>query len=97
MRSFLFWCSKYLSIPTILIIGFIVYILFIQDYSVERIYDNDRTIDSLERAIAVQNDTLNFYREKNRRLDNHDPEMVEKVVREQHNMSLPTEEIYIFK
>lgn len=97
MRSFLIWCSKYLSVPAILIIAFMVYILFIQEYSVGRIYENDRTIDSLKRAIAVQNDTLEFYREKNRRLDNHDPEMVEKVVREQHNMSLPTEEIYVFK
>lgn len=97
MRSFLTWCSKYLSIPAILIIGFIVYILFVQEYSVERIYENDRTIDSLQRAIAVESDTLKFYREKNERLDNNDPEMVEKVVREQHNMSLPTEEVYIFK
>ena len=97
MRNFLIWCSKYVSVPAILTIGFIVYILFIQEYSVERIYENDRTIDSLKRAIAVQEDTLLYYRDKNLRLDNHDPEMVEKIVREQHNMSLPTEEIYVFK
>ena len=95
MRSFLIWCNKYLSIPTIIILGLIFYILFGQEYSIERIYDNDRTIDSLNRAITIQYDTLSFYREKNIRLDNRDPEMVEKVVREQHNMSLPTEEVYV--
>lgn len=97
MRSFLIWCNKYLSIPTLLIVGFIIYILFFQENSIGRIYENDRAIDSLKRAIAIENDTLIFYREKNQRLDNHDPEMIEKVVREQHNMSMPTEEIYVFK
>ncbi len=97
MRSFLTWCSRYLSIPAILIGGFIVYILFFQDNSVGRIYENTRTIDSLNRAIAFETDSLDFYREKNRLLDNNDPELVERVVREQHNMSMPTEEIYLFE
>ena len=94
MKKFLTWCSKYLSIPTILIIGFIVYILFIQDYRVSSIYRNDVTIDSLKRAIAAEQDTLDFYRDKNVRLANRDPEIVEKIVREQFGMSLPTEEVY---
>lgn len=97
MRDFLIWCSKYVSISTIIIVGVLVYILFFQDFSVEKIYRNELTIDSLNRAIAIESDTLDFYLQKNRRLDNHDSEMVEKVVREQHNMSLPNEEIYIFK
>lgn len=97
MRNFLTWCSKYLSILTILIIGVICYILFFQENSVINLYDINRQIDSLERAIKIEKDTMVFYQEKNQRLDNHDPEMVEKVVREQHNMSMPTEDIYIFK
>lgn len=97
MRSFLIWCSKYLSIPAILIIGFIVYILFIQENSVSKIYDNDRAIDSLRRAITVEHDTLDYYRALNERLDINEPEIVERVVREHHNMSLPTEDVYILK
>lgn len=97
MRSFLNWCSKYLAIPTLLIVGALIYILFIQENSVGKIYDIDRTIDSLQRAIKVEEDSFAVYSEKNRRLDNHDPEMVERVVREQHNMSMPTEEIFIFE
>ena len=97
MHSFLAWCKKYLSIPAILIVGFVAYILFFQENSVSRIYEIDRTIDSLKQAIAIEEDTLAIYKDRNLRLDNNDPELVEKVVREQHNMSLPTEEIYVFK
>ena len=97
MREFLTWCSRYLSVPAIIIIGVLCYILFFQEYSVGRIYDNNRTIDSLERAIARETDTLNFYLDKNRRLDNRDPETVERIVREHHDMALPTEEVYVFK
>lgn len=97
MREFLTWCSKYLSVPTLLILAFLFYILFVQDYAVDRIYENDRIIDSLNRAIARESDTLQLYRDKNLRLDNHESEMVEKIVREQHGMSLPTEEVYVFK
>lgn len=97
MRSFLTWCSKYLPIPTILIVGFLIYIFFLQENSVSRNYEIERSIDSLRQAIAIEQDSLELYKDKNKRLDNKDPELVEKVVREQHNMSLPTEEIYIFK
>lgn len=97
MRNFLIWCGKYISISTLLVLGLLVYILFVQDYSIGRIYENDRVIDSLNRAIAREADTLDLYRDKNLRLDNRDPEMVEKIVREQHDMSLPTEEVYVFK
>lgn len=97
MRNFLIWCSRYLSIPTILILGLIIYILFVQEYSISVIYENDRVIDSLNRAIAQENDTLDFYLEKNLKLDNRDPETVERIVREHHDMSLPTEEVYVFK
>lgn len=96
MRSFLTWCVRYLSIPAVLTIGIVCYILFVQENSLMRIYDINRTIDSLNQVIEIETDTLNFYSEKNRRLDNNDPEMVEKVVREQHNMSMPTEDVYIF-
>ena len=97
MKSFLTWCVKYLSIPTIFMVGALVYILFIQENSVIHYYEIKQTVDSLNRVIAQEKDTLEFYTEKNIRLDQNDPEMVEKVVREQHNMSMPTEDVYIFK
>lgn len=97
MRSFLNWCRKYLSLSTILILAAIGYILFIQDYSVSNIYQNRRTIDSLEQVYKEWNDTLSIYRDRNERFDNREPEIIEHVAREQFNMSLPTEEVYVFE
>lgn len=97
MRSFLTWCSKYISISAILIIGFIVYILFIQDYSITTIYRNEVTAKNLKQEIAAGQDTINYYHEMNELLDNNDREIVERIVREQFDMSLPTEEVYVFK
>lgn len=97
MKKFLIWCSKYISLPAIAILAFIVYILFIQENSVSQISANNRTIDSLRQAISRERDTMQLYLEKNRRLDNRDPATVERIVREQHNMSLPTEEVYLVK
>jgi len=97
MRSFLTWCSKYFSIPSIIFVGALVYIVFFQENSIGKIYTNDQKIDSLNRVIAIERDTLEFYAAKNRLLDRNDPEMIERIVREHHNMSLPTEDVYVFK
>lgn len=97
MKSFFTWCTRYLKLPTLLVIAALVYILFLQDNSIAQMYEMDKTIDSLKQIIAMENDTMEFYRAKNMRLDNNDPEIIEQVVREQHNMSLPTEEVYVFK
>lgn len=97
MRKFLVWCSKYISIPSILFVGALIYIVFFQENSIGKIYSNDQKIDSLNAAIANERDTLEFYAEKNQLLDRNDPEMIERIVREHHNMSLPTEDVYVFK
>jgi hypothetical protein len=38
-----------------------------------------------------------YYRALNHRMDNHDPEIIERIVRENHNMNLPNEDVYIFR
>ena len=38
-----------------------------------------------------------YYQDLNRRMDNHDPEIIERVVREHFNMNTPDEEVYLFK
>lgn len=62
-----------------------------------RIYSYDQTIDSLRAEIRVNTDTMLYYRALNQRMDNHDPEIIERIVRENHNMNLPNEDVYIFK
>jgi hypothetical protein len=62
-----------------------------------RIYSYDKTIDSLRAEIRVNSDSMLYYRALNERMDNHDPEIIERIVRENHNMNLPNEDVYIFK
>ena len=96
-NNVLSWCRKYLSIPTVLFIFAMVFILFFQENSVGRIRHNQVVIDSLNQEITRYNDTLDKYRELNNRLDRGDAATIERVVREQHDMSLPDEDVYVFK
>lgn len=96
LRDLFSWCRKYISVVNLLIIAVLVYMLFFQDNSASRIYRYDNTIDSLRSEIKTQRDTMLFYRNLNHRLDNRDPEMIERVVREHHNMNTVNEEVYIF-
>lgn len=94
--SIIDWCRRYISISGILLIAAICYMAFFQENSVARIYENKQQIDSLQTAIQANRDTMQFYLELNRRLDNNDPEIIERIVRENHNMNLPNEDVYIF-
>ena len=96
-RSILSWGRRYLSVWTVLLVGAILYLLFFQENSSSRIYAYQQTIDSLNAEIQVNRDTMLYYQDLNRRLDNHDPEIIERVVREHFNMNTPDEEVYLFK
>lgn len=96
-RSILSWGRRYLSVWTVLLVGVILYLLFFQENSSSRIYAYQQTIDSLNAEIKMNRDTMLYYHELNRRLDNRDPEIIERVVREHFNMNTPDEEVYLFK
>ncbi len=89
------WCRRYISITGLILIGAICYMAFFQENSVSRIYANKKQIDSLELAIKANRDTMLLYLDLNRRLDNRDPEIIERIVRENHGMNLPNEDVYI--
>lgn len=91
------WCRKYVSIAGLAVVAAIIYMIFFQENSMTRIYNYNRTIDSLRAEIAVHQDSMRLYRELNTRLDNRDPEIIERVVRENHNMNRPDEDVYVFK
>ncbi len=97
MRNFLIWTSKYFSIPGLLVIGLIVYLIFFQENSVGQIYSYRRTIDSLETRIGVYRDTFEYYHSLNERLDNRDPAILERIARERHDMNMENEDVYVFK
>ncbi len=96
-RTILSWGRRYISIWSVVLVGAILYLLFFQENSSSRIYAYQQTIDSLNAEIQVNRDTMLYYQDLNRRLDNHDPEIIERVVRERFNMNTPDEEVYLFK
>ena len=58
--------------------------------------DQEQRIDELKAQIEDATDTLTYYRELNRSLNN-DRETMERIVREQHHMQHPDEDVYIFE
>jgi cell division protein FtsB len=95
MSQFLSWCRRFLKIPTLLVFGVIVYLTFFQENSAQKIFSYNKTIDSLNYEIKVNRDTMEYYRQLNQRMDNHDPTIIEQVVRERLNMNRPNEDVYV--
>jgi hypothetical protein len=55
-----------------------------------------RQIDSLSAEVAVVQDSVDYYRELNRRLAS-EPEAMERVVREQYNMKREHEDVFVLE
>lgn len=88
------WLRRYLAIPTLLGIGMVVYVVFFGEKSMMQRIEYQRIIDSLQESLAHQQDTLEYYRDLNRRLST-DPELMEQVVREQYNMKRVHEDVFV--
>ncbi len=89
------WCRRYITITLILVIAYLFFVLFFNDYSVSRSLELNRTIDSLRTEIKTNRDTLEYYHDLNSRLST-DPATMERVAREQYNMKRPNEDVYLF-
>jgi len=90
------WIRRYIALPTVLGLALIAYIVFFGEKSVTQRIKYQQTIDSLELCLRQQQDSLNYYRELNKRLST-DPALMEQVVREQYNMKRPNEDVYVFE
>ena len=90
------WLSRYVAIPTVIGLALIVYLVFFSEMSVTRRVGYQKIIDSLEVCLKAQQDSLEYYRDLNRRLST-DPALMEQVVREQYNMKRDNEDVYVFK
>lgn len=90
------WFRRYFALTTFVGIAFIVYLIFFSEMSVTRRIAYQKTIDSLELSLKAQQDSLEYYRDLNRRLSS-DPSLMEQVVREQYNMKRDNEDVYVFK
>lgn len=93
-RTFAQWCRRYISVSLLVALGLIVYILFFSDNPVSETYMYDRQIDSLNRAITSAGDSLDYYRDLERRL-NTDPAAMEQVVRENYHMQRHDEDVFV--
>ena len=90
------WLRRYVALSTVLGLALIAYIVFFGEKSVTQRIEYQRTIDSLEVCLRAQQDSLEYYRDLNRRLST-DPALMEQVVREQYNMNRPNEDVYVFE
>lgn len=88
------WLKRYISLPLLIVAGFVAYVLFFNENSVMRSMDYAAEIRSLEEKIAQCEDTLRHYEALNRRLDS-DPQELERIVREHYHMQRPSEDVYI--
>lgn len=88
------WLQRYISLPTVLVLGVLVYIVFVGDTSVVRRVEYQAQIDSLRACIAQLEDSVQYYHELNSGLKS-DPEAMERVVREHYNMKRQNEDVFI--
>lgn len=96
MRKIINWFRRYVSIMLIIVVLFVIYTLFLQENSIFKFVEYSRTIDSLKTEIKTATDTMLYYNEMNSRLST-DPEVMERVVRENYNMVRDGEDVYLFE
>ena len=96
LESIKTWLGKFLPLPTIFCLAVVAYIIFSGDSTVFRSIDYDRSIDSLEHALAAERDTMLYYQNLNSRLAG-DPDLMEQVVREQYGMKRASEDVFLFE
>lgn len=89
------WFRRYFSLISIGVIGVIVYMIFFSETSVVNKIEYQRIIDSLRTEVELNRDSMLYYKHLNSLLTT-DPEVMERVVREQHNMKRPDEDVFVF-
>lgn len=81
---------------SVIVIAFVGYTLLLQDNSLFKYMQYSNTIDSLKVEINHYKDTMEYYNRMNSLLST-DPEVMERVVREQYKMRREGEDVYVFE
>jgi cell division protein FtsB len=89
------WCRRYITLPLIVVVGFIVFVAFFNDNSYLKNAELQDEINRLHAEIKENTDTMRYYRDLNSRLSS-DPTTLERIVREQYHMQRADEDVYIF-
>ncbi len=85
---------RWLSLPLIIIITFLVIMIFYGDNSYLKNKEYSKKIDELKKEIKANRDSAQYYRQKSHELTT-DKETLEKIAREQYGMKRDNEDVYI--
>ena len=88
------WIPRWLNIPLIIFVGFVVVLLFFGDNNYMRINQYRSQITELKSQIKSNQDSAATYDAKVNEL-NTDNESLERLVREKYGMKRINEEVYI--
>lgn len=92
--SFYQWCRRHISLPAIVILVFIIYMLFFNPLSCNRMNELKEQEKALNKEIKQENDSAAYYRELNKSL-NSDPSTLERKARENFLMQQDDEDVYV--
>lgn len=87
------WIPRWLSLPFVIFIAFIVMLLFYGENNYMLINQQKKEIDKMNAQIKVMEDSAKFYERKTQEL-NTDKETLEKIAREQYGMKRTNEEVF---
>ena len=88
------WIPRWLNIPLLIFVGFVVVLLFFGDNNYMRINKYRSQINDLKSQIKNNEDSAAMYEAKVNEL-NTDNESLERLVREKYGMKRINEEVFI--
>ncbi len=88
------WVPRWLNIPLIIFIAFIVSLLFFGDNNYLKINELKSRINELKAEIKLNEDSAAIYEAKVREL-NTDRETLERIAREKYGMKHQNEDVYV--
>ena len=88
------WIPRWLNIPLLIFVGFVVVLLFFGDNNYMRINKYRSQINDLKSQINNNQDSAALYEAKINEL-NTDNESLERLVREKYGMKRVNEEVFI--
>lgn len=95
LKRIAFWISRRSHLPVIVIGGLIVMVLFFNDEtSMELNMRYQQEINSLNREIALNRDSAEYYRRKREDIMKG-ADQLERIAREQYHMQRPTEDVFL--
>ena len=88
------WCKRYIHVSFVLMVIVLGYVMLFSDNSVMDNYRYQKEIDRLKEEIALNTDTMEYYKQQLKLLST-EPEAMERIVREKYHMQRENEDIFL--